>query len=232
MSSVQSIISPLHLADLTEQTYLLLKESILRRELQPGEKILVDDLARRLGVSRTPVMDALKRLSSDGLVEIVPRRGTFVTQLNAKDVAELFDIRIMIELYAVDAVMSSGKSRHFLRAIQEPLRRMEESIENDDYSNYEVFIANDRIMHLELVRGTENERLIQIYTDMNVHIQVARAHYLKHVENARQAHEEHLAILQAFRDGDPQRARDSLREHITNVAVRIQEVLQERGGKL
>lgn len=76
--------------DLTEQTYRFLKDRILRREINPGEKILVEEIARGLRVSRTPVVNALKMLESDGLVEILPRRGTFVTHLNARDVAELF----------------------------------------------------------------------------------------------------------------------------------------------
>lgn len=219
-------------SDLTEQTYAVLRENILQRSLRPGAKISVTEVARALGVSRTPVMDALKRLAADGLVEIIPRRGTFVTELNARDVSELFDIRVMMELHAADHILRTGAVDSFLSSIEEPLRGMEEATVNGDYADYEAFMANDRDLHLELIQRTQNERLIQMYRDMNVHIQVARAHYFKHVENALQAQQEHHAIVRAFKEGDGDRVREALGTHIMNVKDRMLELLEERGGKL
>ncbi len=223
---------PLNLTDLSEQTYMVLRENILKRHIKPGERISVDEIAHMLGVSRTPVMDALKRLASDGLVEIIPRRGTFVTQMTAQDVAELFDIRIMIELYAAERILKDGAAEQFLRDIEEPMRVMEEAMVNGDYGDYEAFISADRELHLRLVSHAKNQRLLRIYRDMNVHMQIARTHYMEHVENARQAHEEHLAIVKAFQSGDPEAVAHSLRFHITNVKQRILELLEEHGGRL
>lgn len=224
--------SPLNLTDLAEQTYEVLRENILRRQMKPGEKILVDEVARTLGISRTPVMDALKRLASDGLVEIVPRRGTFVTQLTTRDVAELFDIRCMIELYAADHILKDGRVDAFLEDIQEPVHAMQEAMTNGDYSDYEAFIAADREMHLRLVRHCQNQRLLQMYRDMNVHIQVARTHYLALVQNAQQAHQEHLQIIKAFQDRDRLEVNRALYNHITHVKERILELLDEHEGRL
>src|SRR5919199_1438099 len=112
---------PLHYVDLTEQTYRGLKDKILRGELKPGTQISVPTTALALGVSRTPVNDALKRLANDGLVEIVPRQGTFVTQLTARDVAEIFDMRLMIELYAAEVVFQIGAVEQLLEAVQAPV---------------------------------------------------------------------------------------------------------------
>ncbi len=219
-------------ADLSEQTYTILREGILTRKLRPRERISVDEVARTLGVSRTPVMDALKRLAGDGLVEIVPRRGTFVTELTARDVAELFDIRIMIELFAADRILRAGAVDRLLKAVEEPMQGMEQAMDQDDYKDYQSFIAHDRDLHLAIVMLSENQRLIQMYTDMNVHIQVARAHYLSHVENAREAHVEHLAILQSFKDNNADEVRQALSTHITNVKTRILGLLDARGGRL
>jgi len=229
---METTYTPLNHTDLTEQTYEVLKESILRRQIKPGEKISVEEVARALGVSRTPVMDALKRLAGDGLVEIIPRRGTFVTELTAKDVAELFDIRLMIELYAAQWILRAGAVAKFLDSVREPMRLMEHSIVNNEYGDYEVFIQGDRKLHLNLVQATGNQRLIQMYTGMNVHMQVARAHYLRLVENAYQAHQDHEAILRAFKGGDEKQVHDAIHSHITKVKERILELLNERDGKL
>ena len=97
--------APLDHADLTEKTYRLLREKILRRQLKAGEKISVDEAAEGLGISRTPVLHALERLANDGLVKIIPRKGTFVSELTKQDVKELFDIRVLIETYAASIVL-------------------------------------------------------------------------------------------------------------------------------
>ena len=77
--------------DLTTQTYRILREQISQRQLKPGQKIAIETIANSLGVSRTPVINALKFLESDGLVEILPGGGTFVTEQTARDIKELFE---------------------------------------------------------------------------------------------------------------------------------------------
>ncbi len=223
---------PLDHTDLTEQTYKVLRDKILRRQLQPGEKISVEEAANGLGVSRTPVMVALQKLASEGLVEIIPRRGTFVTELTARDVAELFDIRLMIELYAAEFILKAGKADQFLANVKEMMAGMEQAIIHNNYGDYETFIARDRDLHLALVRLTENQHLVKIYRDMNVHMHVARAHYMKSVENARQAQREHEAIVGAFRNAALDEVREALRTHIGNVQARLLAILDEHGGRL
>ena len=225
-------LAPLDHSDLTDQTYWVLKDQILRRTLEPGEKISVDEVANALGVSRTPVTDALKRLAGEGFVEIRPRIGTFVTELTARDVEELFDIRLAIELFAADRIVRLAQIEAFLESIQQPVSAMRRAMVDDDYGDYEAFIEGDRRMHHVLVSMTENQRLLHMYSDLNVHMHVARAHYLSSVENARQAHQEHEAILAAFRQADSELVRAELSKHITNVKERILELLDERGGKL
>ena len=217
---------------MTEQTYKMLRDKILKRELEPGEKIAVDEVAGALGVSRTPVITALQRLASEGLVEIMPQRGTFVTQLTTRDVADLSETRMMIELYAAESILKAGKTAQFLEDVKGSMAAMEQATVNGDYSDYEAFITGDRDLHLALVRLTENQHLIQIYSNLNVHMQVARTHYLNSVENARQAQKEHGEVIRAFKSGEPDEVREALRTHISNVKALILEILDERGGKL
>jgi DNA-binding GntR family transcriptional regulator len=232
MAKMELAFESLNHSDLTEQTYAVLRNNILRRSMTPGTKISVTEVAQALGVSRTPVMDALKRLAADGLVEIVPRRGTFVTELNARDVSELFDIRVMMELHAANHILRTKSVDQFLLSIEESLKGMELATVNGDYADYEAFLASDRDLHLKLMEQTRNQRLIQMYREMNLHIQIARTHYFKHVEKALQAQQEHQAIVRAFRKDDAGEVRLALSTHIMNVKERMLEVLEERGGSL
>ena len=223
--------APLDYIALNEQTYRVLKDKILRRELKPGEQISVPRVAAALGVSRMPVNDALKRLASDGLVEIIPRRGTFVTRLTASDAAEVFDIRLMVELYAAETILKAGKTEHFLASARAPLAAMEQAVAGDDFRDYEKFTANDRAFHLALVALTGNNHLVRIYGRLNVHTHGARAHYLDG-DNARQAQAEHKAIVEAFKSGAVDQVKQVLHVHITRVKGRLLELLDQHGGKL
>ena len=229
---MNATILPLEKVDLTTQTCRILREKILKREFKPGTKISVDQVVESLGVSRTPVTTALQRLAKEGLVEIIPQRGTFVTELTARDVSELFDIRLMIELHAAEHTLQAGKIAQFLDDTQSSMAGMRQAMINDDYGDYGTFVANDRDLHLALVKCTGNRHLIDLYSEMNVHIQVARVHYLDSVERARQAYIEHEDILKAFREGQSDQVQQALRNHIQTVRGRILEILDRCGGKI
>jgi len=229
---METLVGPLERTDLSEQIYRALRDSIIKRHLKPGEKITADEMADKFKVSRTPVTSALQRLATEGLVEIIPQRGTFITELTPRDVAELFDIRLMIELYAAEQILKSARVPQFLGKVKEAMERMGQAMGDDDYRDYEGFIDGDRDLHLALVTITDNQRLTRLYEDLHVHIQVARAHYIDSVERARQAYREHEAIVQAFRDQNPEMVRAALCQHIETVKARILDILNQPGAKL
>jgi DNA-binding GntR family transcriptional regulator len=223
---------PLDRTDLTERTYAVLKDRILTRRMEPGSRVSVPEIAAALGVSRTPVNDALKRLATEGLVEIVPRRGTFVTGLTASDVSELFDIRLLIEEHAVRAIVAGGRSAQYLQAVNEPMNCMRRAMIDDDYGDYDTFVSGDRALHQIMVELADNRRLLEIYTNLNVHIQVTRAHHINSVEKAREAYQEHEAILDGFRAESAEQVISALRSHVTNVKERMLELLSKEGGSI
>ena len=218
--------------DLTEQTYRILREQILKQDLQPGDKVSVDAVARGLGVSRTPVVNALKLLENDGLVEIQPRRGTFVTELTARDVADLFEIREMIELYAAEQLFKSERYDDVLHQVQSLLERMRNAISEGDYADYDAFISEDRDLHTTIVRAINNRRLLDMYSDLNIHMQVTRAHYLDTIENAVEAQKDHEAMVEAIANRDFNALKSALTIHLETVRTRILKLLEERGGQL
>ncbi len=222
---------PLSYVDLTEQTYRVLKDKILRGELRPGTQIPVPATAVALGVSRTPVNDALKRLENDGLVEIVPRQGTFVTELRSRDVAEVFDVRLMIELYAAEVVFQMGAVEQLLEAMQVPMAGMEEVIAGNGFGDHQRFMVYDGNFHTALVKCTGNNRLLRTYVQLHANTHGARIHYIAS-DDVQETQKEHRAIVVAFQDGDLAEVKSALRTHITRVRTNILEVLEKRGGKL
>jgi DNA-binding GntR family transcriptional regulator len=218
--------------DLTEQVHRILKERILKREIKPGQQISVPDVARALNVSRTPVTDALKRLAAEGLVVIKPRVGTFVTELTERDVAELFDICLMMELHAAEVILKTDRVDQLLADSTGPLRAMDEAIQDTDYRDYDTFITNDRELHLSLVRAANNSHLLRMYTNLNLHVHAARAYYVKNIENATEIQRQHKAIIEAFRAHDADQVQHILTLHITDVKERILNILDDLGGAL
>lgn len=217
-------------ADLTEQTYRLLRDRILRREIEAGARVSVDAVADRLGVSRTPVTDALKRLAADGLVEIVPRRGTFVTGITNRDAAEMFDVRLMIELYAASSTLAAGRAAEAVAAMSAPMAGMDAANDGSTYHDYEAFIDQDRLFHRAIVASVANDQLLRMYDEINVHMYVARAHYIQTVEAARQAQGEHQAIYSAFEAGDEQRVAAALETHINGVRDSVVAIIDRHDG--
>jgi DNA-binding GntR family transcriptional regulator len=218
--------------DLTEQVHRVLRDKILKRELKPGQQIVVHEVARALRISRTPVNDALKRLAGEGLVVIKPRIGTFVTELTARDVAELFDVRLMMELHAAETILQTDRVHHFLAESEAPMLAMQEAVADSDYRDYETFITNDRELHLNLVRAADNNHLLHLYQNLNLHVHAARAYYVKNIENAMAIQRQHEAIIEAFRAYDADQVQRILTMHIAEVKERILNILDDLGGKL
>jgi DNA-binding GntR family transcriptional regulator len=217
---------------LVEEAHAFLKEFILSRRFAPGQRLSVDELAARLGISRTPVKDALTRLSAEGLVDIVPRRGTFVSQLTTQDVDEIFDVRELLELYAAKRVLLSGDASVLCTDLAGYIRAMDLAIAGDKYVAYDAFMAHDRDFHLSILRASRNRRLVAMYEALNVHIHIARAHYLRQVLGGIQANREHRQILDAFEQRSWPQVERALSTHIQNVKTAILANAQALGGSI
>lgn len=201
---------------LSDKVYEVLKRKILKRELRPGDKVLVDEVAHQIGVSRTPVKDALNRLALEGLVEKVARRGTFVTTLSAQDVDDLFDLRLLMESFAAEKVLEKGKVDSLLAEMEKCMANID-WIAQSDNPDYDAYMAWNRDLHWSLIRLADNNRLLQMYESLNIHIQVARVHYSHSVESVAQTQKEHQAIYQAFENRDLEQVKKTIATHINSV---------------
>jgi DNA-binding GntR family transcriptional regulator len=225
----EAIFPQIHHTALSEKVYLILRTKILKHELKFGEKIQIDEIASQLGVSRTPVKDAVNRLALEGLVEKVPRRGTFVTTLTLQDVAELLDLRLLLELYAAEKVMEKGKVESLLAEMKKCMSNIY-SIANSDDPDYDAYMSWNRDLHLSLIRLADNKRVLQIYKSLNIHLQVARVHYSHSVEDVTQTQQEHQVIYEAFENGNWEQVKKAISTHINNVKTEVLKILKAQVG--
>ena len=205
-------------SDLTTKVYQWLKGRIMHHAFLPGDKLDIQKLADDLGVSRTPVKDAINRLTSEGLVVLRSRRGTYVATLTPVALRDLFETRTMIECWAAEHA-----DRGAMLAVAPAMQRLfdqsttiiaEADAEHFDYSAY---YALDVELHTILVGLTGNAVLADIHHGIMARMSAGRIYYPGDEEVLRRshaAHGEHAAIVRAFAYGDAIALLDAVRAHI------------------
>jgi DNA-binding GntR family transcriptional regulator len=182
---------------LSEQIYVLLKSEILEGELVSGTQLSSSALARELGVSITPVRDALRQLDREGLVNVIPRRGTFVAGLSRKDVREIFQIRRILELAAAEELLSAPES--FVQEMERIQQETEQLVTGNEFSDQDRYAALDMDFHQHLVDLLGNERVSQLHRELRWSVRVARILHAAHLQRASQTTAEHAAIVAAVK---------------------------------
>jgi DNA-binding GntR family transcriptional regulator len=213
-------------ARLSDQTYEILRELILRRDLMAGHRVDFDELQERLGVSRTPVKEAFNRLAKDGLVTIVPRRGTYITEFTAEDIAERFHLRQILETGVVDEVVANltGTS---LRKLQQLCGQMEAFDATDtSVSAYVDFLRNDSDFHYTIIALAGNNLLSSIYEDLNLHLRMASSFYLASDKQLDRVNQEHRQILSVLEAGNIAGLRKAMENHISNSTRAVESNMQ------
>ncbi len=197
----------------SDSVHQILRESILTRVFAPGQRLKVQELANKLGVSLTPVKDAIHRLSAEGLIEISPRSGTYVVNLDVDEVAETFEIRAALECLAAEKLTERLTDQH-MDKFRELMADMERPVHSDKERTFHE--RKNLEFHNFIVELSGNRRLIKLYQNLNAHIQIAFIHssrqgWIERMENEKQEHREIFSAIQAR---DSQRLNSALREHI------------------
>ena len=204
-----------------EAAYERLKRRILEGVLRPGARLSEPALAQALGVSRTPVREALQRLSQEGLVELRPGRGARVRVLSPREVEEVYEVRALIEGEA--AARAAG------RCDEAGLHRLEaalDALETADPDDYAAQIAADERFHALLVAASGNRVLEQVFHDLDAALALTRQ-FSRDLNQTPETRAQHRAIVAAIRAGDAAAARAAAEAHVqafkATVARRIQE---------
>ena len=202
----------------SDAVHTALRAAILSRTFAPGQRLNVPALAAELGVSLTPVKDALTRLEAEVLVEIRPRSGTFVASIAPEDVAEAFEIRCALECLAAEKAVSraSDEDVQLLHGLATSIA----TCGDDDQKARLTQARRNAEFHKRIVALGGSRRLVQMYESLDAHIQIARIH-LRHDDWKRRTAselEEHLAVVEAFACRDRAALVSSLRRHILRAA--------------
>lgn len=202
-------LEPIAYESLTDRVYRQIKASILGHEIPLGAKIRDEDLAVQLGVSRTPVREAIRNLIRDGLVEVVPRSQTRVRLFTEDDIEEIFDLRVALETLAVRkaAERLSKEQVHHLRQLHEAAELALTK------GNVEPALEFDRNMHRIILEGSGNVRLQEMMVNINDYVMLFRS-----ISARTPAHRgfnyKHREILRALEREDAEAAARALADHI------------------
>jgi len=193
-----------------KRAYDYILDGILSNRFKAGSPISENDLVNELIISRTPIREALTALERGGLVKRFAKRGCFVAEITTKDIEEIFDLRILLE---VRALKTSCKL-----IPEEKLRDLEKRLtELTPESSPEEYYGTDRDLHGLILSYCGNSRLIDIIGTLN--LQIERVRVISSMKPARlqESRKEHLAIIEAMLDQDIALAEEVLTEHITHV---------------
>jgi DNA-binding GntR family transcriptional regulator len=199
---------------------------VLDNALQAGTQLLEQEAALRLGMSRTPVREAMQRLARDGMVEIRPRHGMRVLPISADDMAEIYELLYGLESTAAEIVAERGADRKGIEKLEDAVNAMDAALAREDLR---AWAQADERFHLALVDLTGNRRLIEAvatYWDQAHRVRVAT---LGLRPRPTRSNDDHRALVAAIRARQPARAREIHAEHRKRSGIMLVELLRRLG---
>ncbi|WP_423801199.1 GntR family transcriptional regulator [Neobacillus sp. SAB-20_R2A] len=200
---------------LTTQVYDVLRSKIIGRKYLPGEKLDIHKLADEFGVSRSPVKDAINQLVHDGLIEIIPRKGTYVTQVNFSDFIDILDARLMIETWAAQRITNSVTDEQ-VNEWGNIVHEMDSLLEVSPFP-FEMYSKLDMKFHKMLVEWAENRKVLEIYTSLNTHVSLSRIVHSTSLESTKKRHQDHRTLFEAIQNRDLPTILGTLTLHIASL---------------
>ena len=200
---------------LTNRTFLAIREAIMELNFLPGEIIRKHDICNALGVSRSPVSEALAKLRNEGLVEVVPQSGTFVSRFSLQDIKEGAFLREAIELACIE-ILASNISEQQLIDLNRNLKLQKVLAESDDYQG---FYQLDAKMHGMIMDFTGYKNLAKVTKTGWVQVDRARQLLLPVDGRLKKAFQEHKAVIKALEQNDVALAREKMRTHLNQLIL-------------
>lgn len=195
------------------KAYRYLREGILSGELPLGSPISEMEISTKLEISRSPIREALRRMESEGLVYRYPGRGTFVTNITRKDLEEIFELRIMFEVQALNTA-SKYFDEKFLDELEKAFTYL-----NPDSHPQQYYDANTRL-HTGIIAYAGNKRMEKFYTQLQTQIAIVNRISARDPEHFVLSKEKHLAIVRALKERDVEKAKECLTVHLEEVRDR------------
>jgi len=201
-----------------------LRDAIVKGVLEPGERLMEIQLAEELGVSRTPVREAIRKLELEGFVVMIPRKGAYVAGVSYKDIKDVFEIRAALEGLAAGLAAE--------KITDDEIEQMERVLHYEkEPATLEEMVQNDTDFHALLYKASRNERLISILGNLREQIQRFRTTSLAVPGRPKYAIQEHRAIVDAIAKHDVEEAQSLATAHIENAAKVMFDALREKSKK-
>jgi DNA-binding GntR family transcriptional regulator len=203
-------------APIREQVIAALRQAILDFQLKPGQRLVERELIEQLGVSRTTIREALRELTSEGLVTVVPQRGAMVTAPSLDDAVDLYEVRAALESLVAQRFVARATDAEVeaLRASVEEIAEVTE--QTSDLR--EVLAAKDRFYKV-LITGARSTALQQLVESIQARVQVLRVTSLSEAGRTTETVRELRAVVEAVQARDPELAARLCAEHVRNASV-------------
>jgi len=202
---------------LHSRVYNQIRNDILNGVYEPGESLVEMKLSEELGVSRTPVREALRQLELEGLVQSVPNRGVTVRGISQQDIQDIYTIRMMIEGLAARWAAE--------KITPEEMEELKEAVDLEEFytvkHNYSNLLQFDTRFHDIIFKASKSMPLMHTLSTFHSYVQKARKVSMSSPERAAAALEEHKAIMQAIIDRDADRAEKLMTEHVRNASLNL-----------
>lgn len=202
---------------LSSRVFSQLQNDILNGEYQPGDSLIETKLSEELGVSRTPIREAIRQLELEGLVRSIPNKGAVVKGISAKDIEDIYTIRMLIEGLAARWATE--------KITPEELKELKEAAELEEFytakNDLNHLLHFDSRFHDIIFKASKSKPLMHTLSTFHHYVQRARSMSLNSPERAQKALEEHKAILKAIIEGDAEKAERLTTEHVKNASINL-----------
>ena len=220
-------LSPIRLEGyqpLRDMVFDVLMSAIMQGQLSPGERLLEVQLADEMGVSRTPVREAIRRLELEGFVVIVPRKGAYVAGLSINDVEEVYEIRTVLETLAVRLAAQRMQPADYAQ-LDELAEKMCATWQEGNVDNW---VSLDASFHELLYKFSRNERLVSMMSNIMEQLSRYRIISLANVEVRHNSLSEHQDLIEALKRHDSEAAAAAVEKHIENTKQSLVNMLNEK----
>ena len=209
---------------LRDLVFNTLRQAILKGELKPGERLMEIQLAEKLGVSRTPIREAIRKLELEGLVLMIPRRGAEVAKISHKNLQDTLEVRGALEELATDLACQRITDEE-LRELSAAEDHFQKVVKN---GGTEIEIAEaDEAYHDIIYKASGNEKLVQMINNLREQMYRYRLEYLKDFSTHMRLYIEHKKIYEAVAARDKKLARQLITEHIYHQELTVIRNIQE-----
>lgn len=202
---------------LRDVVFNTLRQAILKGELKPGERLMEIQLAQRLGVSRTPIREAIRKLELEGLVTMVPRKGAEVAQITEKSLRDVLEVRRALEELAM-LIACDKVTDEIIEQLKASLEEFKKAIQSKELTTIAEADVN---FHDVIYNATGNDKLISILNNLREQMYRYRIEYIKDYSSHARLIKEHETMINSIKNHDKDKATETICNHIDNQEMAV-----------